>query len=62
VEKQAKEPEVWLATNGMTEQEKETYLAVNDLQGLSLAFTDFVDFFEMRKSRMLAKLTSLLSQ
>ena len=60
VEKQAKLPREWLEGLGLTTQEKSTYLATNDLQGLNLDFGSFLEFYEQRKARMLDRLVAIL--
>jgi Protein of unknown function DUF262 len=61
IEKQAKLPTDWL--NGphfVTDEQRRTYLAENDLNGLPLALDQFLAFYDDRRKRMEAKLRLLL--
>jgi hypothetical protein len=61
IEKQAKLPTDWL--NGphfVTDEQRRTYLAENDLNGLPVALDQFLAFYDDRRKRMEAKLRLLL--
>ncbi|WP_277455350.1 DUF262 domain-containing protein [Janibacter sp. DB-40] len=60
VEKQSAEPSAWLQSHFASDAQRQTYLAENDLIGLPLELTDFMDFFTERKARMRARLTEAL--
>lgn len=60
IEKQDALPADWIATAFPTEEKRKTYAAENDLDGLPLDLTDFLEFFEGRKQRMRDRLVSAL--
>lgn len=60
IEKQAELPELWLQHALPTTEEREVYMRDNDLDGLPLAFENFIDFFDARKARMHKRLTAAL--
>lgn len=60
IEKQDALPAEWAETAFPSEEKRSTYLAENDLDGLSLALTDFLTFFEQRKSRVRDRLVRAL--
>lgn len=60
IEKQAELPEMWLQHAFPTTEEREVYMRDNDLDGLPLAFENFIDFFDARKARMHNRLTAAL--
>lgn len=60
IEKQAMFPAAWLQTALQSDQEREVYMRDNDLDGLPLEFDDFIEFFDGRRARMLARLKVVL--
>ncbi len=56
IEKQAALPAEWIDTAFPTEDKRTTYLAENDLDGVSLDLGDFMDFFEELKQRVRVRL------
>ncbi|WP_054566299.1 hypothetical protein [Frankia sp. R43] len=60
IEKSAKLPADWLAEKHWTEAKRKQYQAHNDLDGLPLDLTSFLDFYEQRRQRMRTRLTTTL--
>lgn len=60
IEKQDGLPAEWIDTAFPSEDKRATYLAENDLDGLSLDLADFTSFFEQRKQRVRARLLAAL--
>jgi hypothetical protein len=60
IEKQDALPSDWIATAFPSEERRATYLAENDLGGLPVDLTDFLTFFELRKSRVRERLVKAL--
>ncbi len=60
IEKQDNLPAAWIDTAFPSEDRRATYLAENDLDGLSLNLTDFTSFFEQRKARIRRRLLAAL--
>lgn len=60
IEKQDGLPAEWIDTAFPDEDKRATYLAENDLDGLSLGLADFTSFFEQRKQRIRTRLLTTL--
>ncbi|QAV69229.1 DUF262 domain-containing protein [Salinibacterium sp. UTAS2018] len=60
IEKQDALPEDWVAAAFPNEVRRKTYLDENDLDGLPLDLSDFLTFFEQRKSRVRDRLYKAL--
>ncbi|EFC86850.1 DUF262 domain-containing protein [Parafrankia sp. EUN1f] len=60
IEKSAKLPADWLAEKYWTDAKRKQYQADNDLDGLPLDLTSFLDFYEQRRQRMRTRLTTIL--
>lgn len=60
IEKQDGLPTEWIDTAFPSEDKRATYLAENDLDGLSLDLVDFTSFFEQRKQRIRTRLLAVL--
>lgn len=60
IEKQDGLPTDWIRTAFPSEDKRATYLAENDLDGLSLDLSDFLSFFERRKQRIRNRLLATL--
>ncbi|TXH43622.1 MAG: DUF262 domain-containing protein [Actinobacteria bacterium] len=60
IEKQDGLPAEWIDTAFPSEDKRATYLAENDLDGLSLDLADFTSFFEGRKQRIRTRLLAAL--
>ena len=50
----------WLDSEKISNSDRHVYMRENDLDGLPLEFSNFLDFYEARKSRMLIRLKSVL--
>lgn len=59
-EKHAKMPTEWLVSAFATDAERQSYVDTNDLQGLPLDLTGFLEFFEKRRQRMRNRLNHVL--
>jgi Protein of unknown function DUF262 len=60
IEKRAKLPDDWLATAFQTAEQRVSYLRANDLDGLPLDLTDFLQFYVQRRERMQQRLLKTL--
>jgi uncharacterized protein with ParB-like and HNH nuclease domain len=60
IEKQDSLPPVWIESAFPSEDKRSTYLADNDLDGLSLDLGEFLSFFEERKRRIRERLIAAL--
>ena len=60
IEKGDRLPAVWLETAFASEEKRHSYIADNDLGGLSLDLADFEAFFETRRDRMRERLMKVL--
>ncbi|OPX09366.1 MULTISPECIES: DUF262 domain-containing protein [unclassified Gordonia (in: high G+C Gram-positive bacteria)] len=60
IEKQDSLPAAWIENAFSSEDKRTTYLADNDLDGLSLELNDFLPFFEERKRRIRERLIAVL--
>jgi hypothetical protein len=60
VEKQAKRPGDWLTTAFPSADQSSVYLHDDDLDGLPLDLTAFLEFYSQRKERMRKRLLSIL--
>lgn len=60
IEKQDQVPARWIETAFASDERKASYLAENDLDGMSLEMTDFLPFFEERKRRVRQRLIAAL--
>ena len=60
VQKSVTLPADWLRTAFASEQQRTTYEAENDLSGLPMDLTSFLQFYEKRKERMRSRLHTVL--
>lgn len=60
IEKQDQSPATWVTTAFPSDELRKTYLAENDLDGLPLDMTGFLDFYEGRKARVRERLIAAL--
>ena len=60
IEKQAKEPAVWIDHAFESSSQRDTYLRDNDLEGLPLDLASFLEFSGQRRERMRNRLINLL--
>lgn len=60
IEKRAKMPHEWLASSGMTAEQREAYVERNDLQSLPDSLLGFLEFYELRRHRVIERLATTL--